>query len=56
MTSKWYVQWQCQGHTITQCYIYISMTVNNTILHIQGNIRHCRGNYRIEVLVIILRK
>jgi hypothetical protein len=24
----------CQGHTITQCYVYMSRTHKNTILHI----------------------
>jgi hypothetical protein len=31
----------CQGHTITQYYVYMSRTLKNTILHIQGNTRHC---------------
>jgi hypothetical protein len=37
--------WGCmamyQGHTIIQCYVYISRTLKNTILHIQDNTRHC---------------
>ena len=43
-----------QGYTIIQCYIYISRTHKNTILHIQGNTRYCQRNDRKEALVIIL--
>jgi hypothetical protein len=32
----------------------VSRTHKNTILHLQGNTRHCRGNDRKEALVTIL--
>jgi hypothetical protein len=34
----------------------VSRTHGNTILHIQGNTRHCQGNDRKEALIIILGK
>jgi hypothetical protein len=43
-----------QGHTIMQCYIYMSRTHKNIILHIRGNTHHHRGNDRNEALVIFL--